>query len=68
MIVARNPNSVKSASSYAERLRLSIAVIHGEEKIETEACDGRNSPPPVADEELRRPNEFGIETLPGENV
>nr|KAG5687391.1 hypothetical protein BaRGS_019895 [Batillaria attramentaria] len=33
VIVARNPNSVKRATSYAERLRLGIAVIHGEERI-----------------------------------
>ncbi|XP_048256855.1 phosphoribosyl pyrophosphate synthase-associated protein 1-like [Haliotis cracherodii] len=65
VIVARNPNSVKRASSYAERLRLSIAVIHGEEKIEELGCDGRNSPPPLPEEEqLPRNHEFGIETLP----
>ncbi|XP_052266152.1 phosphoribosyl pyrophosphate synthase-associated protein 2-like isoform X2 [Dreissena polymorpha] len=46
VIVARNPNSVKRVTSFAERLRLSIAVIHGEEKDEDEP-DGRNSPPPV---------------------
>nr|KAG5692691.1 hypothetical protein BaRGS_028491 [Batillaria attramentaria] len=46
VIVARNPNSVKRATSYAERLRLGIAVIHGEERIpESEEDDGRNSPP-----------------------
>lgn len=32
MIVARNPGSAKKATSYAERLRLGIAVIHGEQK------------------------------------
>jgi phosphoribosylpyrophosphate synthetase len=47
VIVARHPGAVKRATSYAERLRLSIAVIHGEEKIsESERDDGRNSPPP----------------------
>lgn len=47
MIVARHPGAVKRATSYAERLRLSIAVIHGEEKIaESDLDDGRNSPPP----------------------
>nr|XP_022317999.1 phosphoribosyl pyrophosphate synthase-associated protein 2-like [Crassostrea virginica] len=47
IIVARNPNSVKRATSYAERLRLGIAVIHGEEKYDDEdkEDDGRNSPP-----------------------
>lgn len=32
------------ANSFAERLRLHLAVIHGDSKAETE--DGRNSPPP----------------------
>lgn len=32
VIVARNPGSAKKATSYAERLRLGIAVIHGEQK------------------------------------
>ncbi|ESP03775.1 hypothetical protein LOTGIDRAFT_110501 [Lottia gigantea] len=52
VIVARNPNSVKRASSYAERLRLGIAVIHGEEKVsEQEEDDGRNSPPLMEEDE-----------------
>ena len=36
------------AASFAERLRLGLAVIHGEPKdmAETEDDDGRNSPPP----------------------
>ncbi|WAQ97680.1 KPRB-like protein [Mya arenaria] len=45
VIVARNPNSVKRVTSFAERLRLSIAVIHGEEKDDDEPIDGRTSPP-----------------------
>uniref|UniRef100_A0A6A7FX90 Phosphoribosyl pyrophosphate synthase-associated protein 2-like n=2 Tax=Hirondellea gigas TaxID=1518452 RepID=A0A6A7FX90_9CRUS len=46
VIVARNPGSAKKATSYAERLRLGIAVIHGEQKSsEDEETDGRNSPP-----------------------
>ncbi|XP_055604693.1 phosphoribosyl pyrophosphate synthase-associated protein 2 isoform X2 [Uranotaenia lowii] len=46
VIVARNPGSAKKATSYAERLRLGIAVIHGEQKeSETDEVDGRNSPP-----------------------
>ena len=54
MIVARNPGSAKKASSYAERLRLDIAVIHGE-GLYTKECegevdeiDGRYSPPNVS--------------------
>jgi phosphoribosylpyrophosphate synthetase len=48
VIVARNPGSAKKATSYAERLRLGIAVIHGEQKdAETDEVDGRNSPPNV---------------------
>lgn len=47
MIVARNPGSAKKATSYAERLRLGIAVIHGEQKeAESDMVDGRYSPPP----------------------
>lgn len=46
VIVARNPGVAKKATSYAERLRLGIAVIHGEQKEdETEEVDGRTSPP-----------------------
>ncbi|XP_047501102.1 phosphoribosyl pyrophosphate synthase-associated protein 1-like isoform X1 [Penaeus chinensis] len=48
VIVARDPGSAKKATSYAERLRLGIAVIHGEQKTnEDEQADGRNSPPLV---------------------
>ena len=48
MIVARNPGSAKKATSYAERLRVGIAVIHGEEKeCEADEVDGRYSPPNV---------------------
>jgi len=46
VIVARNPGSAKKATSYAERLRLGIAVIHGEQKeAESDMVDGRYSPP-----------------------
>lgn len=49
VIVARNAGSAKKATSYAERLRLGIAVIHGEQKeSETDEVDGRYSPPPVS--------------------
>jgi len=48
VIVARNPGSAKKATSYAERLRLGIAVIHGEQKEEeSDMVDGRYSPPSV---------------------
>eukprot|EP00057_Strongylocentrotus_purpuratus_P018612 XP_011673086.1 PREDICTED: phosphoribosyl pyrophosphate synthase-associated protein 2 [Strongylocentrotus purpuratus] len=49
VIVARNPASANRATSYAERLRLGLAVIHGEQKeSESDRIDGRHSPPPVA--------------------
>ena len=36
------------ATSFAERLRLGLAVIHGEQKEpESERLDGRQSPPPA---------------------
>lgn len=42
VIVARNPGSANKATSYAERLRLGIAVIHGEQKeAESDMVDGR---------------------------
>ena len=47
VIVAKNPLAAKRATSYAERLRLGIAVIHGEAKDEEDDLDGRASPPPV---------------------
>ncbi|XP_017297827.1 phosphoribosyl pyrophosphate synthase-associated protein 2 [Diaphorina citri] len=47
VIVAKNPGAAKKATSYAERLRLGIAVIHGEQKeSESDEVDGRASPPP----------------------
>lgn len=42
------------ANAFAERLRLGLAVIHGEEKDPDRDADGRNSPPPqdiVGDED-----------------
>lgn len=46
VMVARNPGSAKKATSYAERLRVGIAVIHGEVKEgESDEIDGRYSPP-----------------------
>ncbi|XP_017058618.1 phosphoribosyl pyrophosphate synthase-associated protein 2 isoform X5 [Drosophila ficusphila] len=54
VIVARNPGVAKKANSYAERLRLTLAVIHGEQK-ETDAdeVDGRYSPPPTSSNRQR---------------
>ncbi|XP_037955839.1 phosphoribosyl pyrophosphate synthase-associated protein 2 isoform X3 [Teleopsis dalmanni] len=54
VIVARDPGSAKKATSYAERLRLGIAVIHGEQKeAESDEVDGRYSPPPVSNSRTR---------------
>ncbi|XP_005106387.1 phosphoribosyl pyrophosphate synthase-associated protein 2 isoform X2 [Aplysia californica] len=67
VIVARNPNSVKRATSYAERLRLGIAVVHGDERLtESDEDDGRTSPPPLPDLQSRSKanNAFGLELLP----
>lgn len=64
VIVARHPGAVKRATSFAERLRLGIAVVHGEHR-ETEGdelVDGRNSPPPPSD--LRTNAASGLEYLP----
>jgi len=44
VIVAKNPMAARRATSYADRLRLGIAVIHGEMKEDDE--DHRASPPP----------------------
>jgi len=46
VIVAKNPIAARRATSYADRLRLGIAVIHGEMKQEEIDQDGRASPPP----------------------
>ena len=51
IIVARTPGQAKRATAYAERLRLGIAVIHGDLEIEKDnesmmmVNDGNNSPP-----------------------
>ena len=65
VIVARNPNSVKRATSYAERLRLGIAVVHGEEMavVSEEVEDGRTSPP-HQEMESRGKVAFGLDLLP----
>jgi len=49
VIVAKTPASARKAQSYAERLRVGIAVIHGEAQDyegDQDMVDGRNSPPP----------------------
>ena len=64
VIVARHPGAVKRATSYAERLRLTIAVIHGEEKqAESEQDDGRQSPP-LPEVEHRSSFSPGMKLLP----
>uniref|UniRef100_A0A665TJU0 Phosphoribosyl pyrophosphate synthase-associated protein 1-like n=1 Tax=Echeneis naucrates TaxID=173247 RepID=A0A665TJU0_ECHNA len=46
IIVAKSPSAAKRAQSYAERLRLGLAVMHGEANhSESDMADGRNSPP-----------------------
>jgi len=47
VVVSRNPGHAKRAQSFAERLRVKLAVIHGEgiHKDEQQE-DGRSSPPP----------------------
>ncbi|XP_078146863.1 phosphoribosyl pyrophosphate synthase-associated protein 1-like isoform X2 [Centroberyx gerrardi] len=46
VIVAKSPSAAKRAQSYAERLRLGLAVIHGEAQCsESDMADGRHSPP-----------------------
>ncbi|XP_046856712.1 phosphoribosyl pyrophosphate synthase-associated protein 2-like [Xenia sp. Carnegie-2017] len=47
VIVSKNPQAASRATSFAERLHLGLAVIHGvRQEAESEACDGRTSPPP----------------------
>jgi ribose-phosphate pyrophosphokinase len=46
VIVARQPGAAQRANSFAERLRLDFAVLHGQEMEEdSDKCDGRHSPP-----------------------
>ncbi|XP_049427610.1 phosphoribosyl pyrophosphate synthase-associated protein 1-like isoform X2 [Epinephelus fuscoguttatus] len=46
IIVAKSPSAAKRAQSYAERLRLGLAVMHGEaHHSELDMADGRQSPP-----------------------
>ncbi|XP_076585627.1 phosphoribosyl pyrophosphate synthase-associated protein 1-like isoform X3 [Chaetodon auriga] len=46
IIVAKSPSAAKRAQSYAERMRLGLAVMHGEaHHSELDMADGRHSPP-----------------------
>ncbi|XP_061685254.1 phosphoribosyl pyrophosphate synthase-associated protein 1-like isoform X2 [Syngnathoides biaculeatus] len=48
IIVAKSPSAAKRAQSYAERLRLGLAVLHGAAPgLESNAGDGLYSPPPI---------------------
>ncbi|KAM9211364.1 phosphoribosyl pyrophosphate synthase-associated protein 1-like [Leptosomus discolor] len=54
VIVAKSPGAAKRAQSYAERLRLGLAVIHGEAQCtEQDMDDGRHSPPMVKNATVR---------------
>lgn len=64
VIVARHPGAVKRATSYAERLRLNIAVIHGEEKDDTDHDDGRNLLLHSEIEKSSRNFDLGLKLLP----
>jgi len=59
---------VKRATSYAERLRLNIAVIHGQEKDEADRDDGQHLPlPNEAEKSSCHPSlKSGLKLLPGE--
>lgn len=68
MIVAKTPASAKKAQSYAERLRVGIAVIHGEAQVyegDQDQEDGRNSPPPQDMSENGHP--LNVKPQGGEN-
>ncbi|XP_054635790.1 phosphoribosyl pyrophosphate synthase-associated protein 1-like isoform X2 [Dunckerocampus dactyliophorus] len=48
VIVAKSPSAAKRAQSYAERLRLGLAVLHGAaHNLESSIADGPTSPPPA---------------------
>lgn len=54
VIVAMNASIVRKAQSYAERLRVDLAILHGHRSIESETdeVDGRSSPPPIQSIEM----------------
>lgn len=47
VIVARHPSVGRKATSYAQRLRVDLAILHGTTTEEVETDDGRTSPPPI---------------------
>lgn len=47
VIVARHPSVVRKATSYAQRMRVDLAVLHGTGTEDKENDDGRSSPPPI---------------------
>jgi ribose-phosphate pyrophosphokinase len=64
VIVAKDAGSAKKATSYAERLRLGIAVLHGEQKeSESDEVDGRYSPPPQAEQSIKT-FDIGLDSMP----
>ena len=54
IIVAKNPRSARRAQSFAERLRLGIAVIHGMAKDEEDEIDRPTSPLPITNQTEQR--------------
>ena len=54
--------SLLRASSYAEQLRLRIAVIHGQKEVEhdNDETDRRNSPPPMIEQEPKEPAVYTV--------
>ncbi|AWP05844.1 putative phosphoribosyl pyrophosphate synthase-associated protein 1-like isoform 3 [Scophthalmus maximus] len=69
IIVAKSPSAAKRAQSYAERLRLGLAVMHGEaHHSESDMADGRQSPPlsrtTTGHTGLELPSEFTIHSCP----
>ncbi|XP_028406522.1 phosphoribosyl pyrophosphate synthase-associated protein 2-like [Dendronephthya gigantea] len=70
VIVSKNPQAASRATSFAERLHLGLAVIHGvRQEAESEICDGRTSPPPAQKKTFAYPlpgNIAGIGLLPKE--
>ena len=66
VIVARNPISARRATSFADRLKVNIAVLHGEHKDladERDEDDGRASPPPAGDQSQTAPDRTRIYTI-----
>lgn len=62
VIVAQHTSAVQKATGYAQRLKVNLAIVHGSDYDlgETDAVDGRSSPPPIKSIEFIP----GGETLP----